>query len=494
MPFPNKIAQGILPLAVLLAGCSVPPKPDTPPLREAAPLAGVDTNANRAWPDADWWKHYGDEQLDALEAKALEGAPTLDVASARFESARKAIDIARAEAGVSIEGSAQYQRQRLSETGLIPPKFLGFTWYSQADLGVELRYDFDFWGKQRAAIEAAVDEARAAQAERAAATLMLTTAIADAYFGWQADEARVALMHDLTTTLERSLRIADLRVSHEVDPPDVLYQAKTRVAGAREQREVYLGSARIKEAAIAALLGVSPSEVPALVPKPLPEIDGALPTDIGTDLLARRPDIAASRWRVEAALRHADQARAAFYPDISISALAGLQSLDMGKLFTAGSRVFNAAPALHLPIFESGRLEARFGASKAEIDAAAAQYDSTVVSAAQDVATQALLAQQVAAQRRERATQVAASRSLQETATARSNHGIGDDRSVIAAAAEVIQQRDAATALHAQALTTDVALIKALGGGYRFAGVGADQNDSVSQPGDARTPQPANPR
>jgi multidrug efflux system outer membrane protein len=494
MPVPNKVAQGILPLAVLIAGCSVPPKPDTPPMRDLAPLAGVPSDASRTWPDAEWWKQYGDAELDTLETKALESAPTLDVASARFASAQKAIDIARAEAGVSIDGSAQYQRQRLSETGLIPPKFLGFTWYSQADLGVQFRYDFDFWGKQRAAIEAAVDEARAAEAEKAAATLMLTTAVADAYFGWQADQARVALMENLTTALERNLRIADLRVSHEVDPPDVLYQAKTRVAGAREQREIFLGSARIKQAAIAALLGVAPADVPALTPKPLPEIDAALPGDAGIDLLSRRPDIAASRWRVEAALRHADQARAEFYPDISISALAGLSSLQMSELFTAGSRVFNVAPAMHLPIFESGRLEARFGASKAEIDAAAAQYDSTVVSAAQDVAIQALTAQQVAAQRRERDTQVAASQSLQDTAAARSRHGIGDDRPVIAAEAEVIQQRDAATALHAEALTTDIALIKALGGGYRFPGVGAANHDSVSEAHGASVPQPANPQ
>src|SRR5262249_51991477 len=148
----------------------------------------------------------------------------------------------------------------------------------------------------------------------------------------------------------------------------------------------------------------------ALTPKPLPDVDATLPTDAGIDLLARRPDIAASRWRVEAALRKADQARAAFYPDISISALAGLSSIDMDKLFTGGSRVFNIAPPFHLPIFESGRLEARFGASKAELDAAAAEYDNAVVSAAQDVAAQALTAQQLAARRRERDTQVAASR------------------------------------------------------------------------------------
>ena len=468
-------------MAVLAAGCSIPPKPDTPAMRDAAPLAGVAAPAGRAWPDPDWWKHYGDEQLDGLEETALKGSPSLDVAGARFSAAEKAIDVARAESGVRIDGNVEYQRQRLSETGLIPPAFLGFTWYNQADLGVQFRYDFDFWGKQRAAIEAAVSEARAAEAERAAAALILTTSVADIYFSWQADQARVALMERLTTTLERNLKISDLRVSHDIDPPDVLYQARTRLAGAREQREVFIGSARIKQAALAALLGVSPADLPALMPKPLPDIEGGLPGNASVDLLARRPDIAASRWRVESALHRADEARAEFYPDISISALAGLSSIDMGKVFTAGSRVFNVAPAIHLPIFESGRIEARFGASKAELDAAAAQYDSTVVSAAQDVATQALTAQQLEARRRERATQVAASEALQDTATARSHRGIGDDRAVIGAEAEVIQQRDAATALHAQAISTDIALIKALGGGYRFAGPGADGAPSVSQ-------------
>lgn len=483
--FPNT-ARWIVPLAVLLAGCSIPPKPDTLALREAAPLAGIAATDGATWPEAEWWKRYGDDQLDALEAKALEGAPSLDVANARFATAEKAINVARADAGVSIEGNAQYQRQRLSETGLIPPAFLGFTWYSQADLGVAFRYDFDFWGKHRAAIEAALDEARAAEAERAAAALMLTTAVADAYFGWQADQARVALMERLTATLERNLRIAELRVSHDVDPPDVLYQARIRVAGAREQRETFAGSARIKLAAIAALLGVAPADLPALAAKPLPEVTGGLPDDASIDLLARRPDVAASRWRIEAALRRVDLARAEFCPDVSLSALIGLSSIDMDKLFTAGSRVANVAPAIHLPIFESGRLEARFGASQAQLEAAAAEYDETVVSAAHEVATQALTAQQIEARRRERATQVAASRSLQQTADARSRQGIGDDRAVIAAEAEVIQQQDAAIALHAQAVSTEIALIKALGGGYRFAGVDGSP-DSTPVP-DPRSP------
>ena len=469
----SKIARWIVPLASLLAACAIPPKPETPPLRESAPLAGAPVRSDGIWPDADWWKHYGDEQLDGLEDEALKGAPSLDEASARFGSAEKAIDVARAEAGISLDGVAQYQRQRLSETGLIPPAFLGFTWYSQADLGVQFRYDFDFWGKHRAAIEAAVDEARAAEAERASAALTLTTAVAEAYFAWQADQARLALMERLVATLERNLKIADLRVSHGVDPPDALYQARTRLSGAREQREVFTGSAKIRLAALAALLGVAPADLPALTPRPLPTIDAGLPDGVGTDLLARRPDIAASRWRVEAALRHADQARADFYPDFSISALAGLSSIEMDQFFTAGSRVFNVAPAIHLPIFESGRIKARFGVSQAELQSAAAAYDSAVVAAARDAATQALTVQQIQARRRERADQVTASEALQQTATAREQRGIGDDRSVISAEAEVIQQRDAQTALHAEAISADIALTKALGGGYRFAGIAA---------------------
>jgi len=478
---PQTLSWRIAVLAVLLAGCSIPPKPDAPTLRNSAPLAGVPASAGESWPAADWWKQYRDDQLDTLEQKALASSPSLDEARTRFDTAAKSIDIARAEAGISIDGNVQYQRQRLSETGLIPPAFLGFTWYSQADLGVQFRYDFDFWGKQRAAIEAAIDETRAAEAERAATVLILTSAVADTYFGWQADQARLALADTLVANLERNRKLAALRVDHGVDSPDTLHAADTQLASAREQKAAISGSAEVRRAALAALLGIAPAELPPLSAKPLPTVAGGLPEDASLDLVARRPDIAASRWRIEAALRRVDQARAEFYPDISLSALVGLSSLDMDKLFTAGSRVAAVSPALHLPIFAGGRLKARFGASKAELDAAVAQYDSSVVAAARDVATQALTLQQIDARRRERAQQVAATAALNATSAARARRGLADDRSVLAAEAQLLMQRDAATTLDAQAVSADIALTKALGGGYRFAGTGADSQPSVSQ-------------
>lgn len=459
--------------ALVLAGCSIPPRPDTPDLRQEAPLAGLAVPRGGAWPQAEWWQRYRDPQLDALERKALATAPSLEEAHQRFEGAIRSIDVARAVGGASTEFNGQVQRQRLSEHGLIPSQFLGFTWYDQGDLSLQFRYDFDFWGKQRAAVEAAVDAAHAAEAERSAAALLLASAVADTYFGWQADQARLALAGDAAVALERSRGITARRVTRGIEAPDALQQAAARVAAARELEAAYAGSAPIRLAALAALLGSAPQDLPTLAAMPLPEAGAALPDDVGIDLLARRPDIAASRWRVEAAMRRVDQARAEFYPDISLGAMAGLSSIDLDRLLTAGSRVAGIGPALHLPLFNLGGLRAAYGVSQAQLQAAAAAYDSSVVDAARDVASQALALQQIQARERERARQLDTARVLQGTAAARVQRGIVDARDLYAAQAQLLQQRDAQATLQAQAVSTEIALIKALGGGYHAADTAA---------------------
>jgi multidrug efflux system outer membrane protein len=472
--------------ALALAACSIPPRPERPPLRDEAPLAGLAAPTGAAWPDAQWWRRYHDAQLDALEEKALDAAPSLATARRRFDIALRSVDIASAAGGASAQANAQVQRQRLSEHGLIPSQFLGFTWYNQGDLSVQFRYDFDFWGKTRAAVAAAVDEAHASEAERSAAALVLTTAVADTYFGWQGDQAHLAIAKASVAALQRSRHVSSRRVDHGIDAPDLLYDADAQIAAARELRAGYAGAAPIRLAALAALLGIAPADLPRLDAKPLPAVDATLPDSVGIDLLARRPDIAANRWRVEAAMRRVDAARAAFYPDISLGAMAGLQSIDLDKLFTAGSRVASIGPALHLPIFGLGRLRAAYGASQAQLDAAAAQYDATVVDAAHDVATQALTLREIEARRGERLRQLAAALALQRTAAARVRRGIADERSLVAAEAQVLQQRDAATTLAAQAVAAELALTKALGGGYRMP---ADASESPA----GAPPAPAQP-
>jgi multidrug efflux system outer membrane protein len=470
----------VLVILLAIAGCSIPPKPDAPTLRSEAPLAGLAATAGGRWPEAQWWRRYADGQLDALEEKGLAGAPSLDQAHKRFNTALRSIDVASAAGRASVEANAQVQRQRLSENGLIPPRFLGFTWYNQGDLSLQFQYDFDFWGKTRSAVAAAVDEAHAADAERSAAALMLTTAIADTYFGWQADQARYALARDTVAALARNRSLAARRAASGIDSPDTVHEADAQIANAGELQASYEGSARIRLVALAALLGIAPAELPKLDVKPLPTVTAALPDKLGLDLLARRPDIAANRWRIEAAMRRIDVARAEFYPDISLSALVGLQSVDLDKLLTGGSRMGGIGPALHLPIFGLERLHAAYGVSQAQMDDAAAQYDASVVDAARDVATQALTLAQIDARRQQRAQQLAAAQSLVETAAARADRGIGDNRSVLAAQAQVLQQRDAVATLDAQAISTEIALTKALGGGYRMESIATGASDSAT--------------
>ncbi|APG05375.1 RND transporter [Luteibacter rhizovicinus DSM 16549] len=454
-------------VATLLAACHIPAKIDRPALRDEAPLAGLVTDQRPGWPAAAWWRAYGDPQLDTLMDMALRGAPDLAQAKTRVDTAQQNIRVAAAQAGLRVDGSAQVTRQRMSEHGLIPAQFLGFTWYNQADLGVQVSYDFDWWGKKRFALESAIDSARAAEAERSASSLAIQAVVADTYFGWLADMSRVALADRLIAARQRALRIAELRVKQGVDVPDTAQQARAELSAAKQQRVALQGSADIRRASIATLVGVSPAALPALTRRPLPTVSPGLPANVGADLMARRPDIAASRWQVEAAVRQTDAARAQFFPDVSLSAMAGLSSIDLDKFFTTGSRVFSLTPALHLPIFEGGALEANHGVTQAQLGAAVAQYNATVASAARDVATQALGAQQLAGRRVQQAEQIDAANILLASAKARAARGVRDDRESLATEASLIQQQDMDADLQGQALSTDVALIKSLGGGYR---------------------------
>jgi multidrug efflux system outer membrane protein len=468
-------------IALMLAGCTgAPAKLGPPTLRDDVPLAGLQAPARAGWPAMQWWHQYDDPQLDDLMDRAMQQSPDLALARSRVQNAEQSAQLAAAQLGLSINGSAQVSRQRMSDHGLIPSKFLGFSWYNQADLGVQLDYDFDWWGKKRATVEAALDQAHAAEAQRSAAALAIQYAVADTYFGWQADQARLQLADQLLATQQQLTHIAELRVHQGVDLPDEAQKARAQLAAAREMRAALDGSAKIRRAALASLLGVAPAQLPELQAQPLPMIKRGIPSDAGLDLIARRPDIAASRWQVEAALKQTDVARAEFFPDISIKAMVGLSSIDMGKLLTAGSRTFALTPALHLPIFSGGTLEANYGVSKAQLAGAVAQYDSTVLTAAREVATQALGAEQIAARQREQQAQIDADRQLLANARARARQGVRDARESLAAQAQLLQQRDAATQLQAQALSTDLSLIKALGGGYQATDKPAISSPSVT--------------
>jgi len=477
----------LIALATTVTGCALAPHKLVPPkLKQTAPLAGVAVDSAARWPATDWWKGFNDPQLDDLEARALRGAPSLATAQSRYQTALKAVDQAAAQGGFNADLNAQVQRQRLSENGFIPTRFLGFTWYNQGDLSAQFSYDFDFWGKRRAAVEAALDRARAAQAESNASALLLTTGVADTYFAWLGDQARLDLARETIAAQQHNRKIIAARTQRGIEDPDDLHKANATLAAAREQAVALQGSTQIRLVALATLLGDEPAELPKLAPRPLPVIDDGLPADAGLDLVARRPEIAASRWRVEAAIQDIKQARAAFFPDISLKALAGFSSIKLDKLIDPASRVFDFGSAIHLPLFDGGKLRAQYGVSRAQLDAAIADYDSAIVEAARDAATQALTLQTIGQRAHEHAAQVAAAQGLRDSAAARMRAGVTDARPLIAAEAQLVQQRDAAAVIAAQKVSADIALIKALGGGFHDSDAAPFGTDSA--PNKAKNP------
>ncbi|HLZ96845.1 MAG TPA: efflux transporter outer membrane subunit [Steroidobacteraceae bacterium] len=418
------------------------------------------------WPAPSWWKHYEDPVLDRLIDMALKSSPTLATAHARVDSAEQLVRIAGAAAGAHVDASGDTSRQRLSDNGLFPPQLLGFHWYNLSDLGLQVSYTFDWWGKQRDAVESALDEAHAAEADRTAAALVLASAVADTYFGWQSDQNRLNLAQEREAAVVREGRIVAARIRAELESADEAQRADSNIAAVREQMAELQGSASLRIVALAALVGCAPDQLPAMTVKPLPAISDGLPEDVKIDLIARRADLTASRWRVEAAQKKRDAARAEFFPDVSINALIGLQSVDLGKLLEYRSRVPSATAAIHLPIFDGGRLQAGYRSSQAAIDEAVAGYQDTLVGAARDVATQATSRARIAAQRTQRLIEVAAAERLKFSAEARVRQGVTDSRMLLAATESWIEQRDALLQLDSAAVSSDIGLQRALGGGY----------------------------
>jgi len=466
MKAPRSAAAIVICIATMLGCAGFPAKQKPVQLPDSAPFDGAEFSGGGDWPAADWWRRYQDSTLDELIALGIVNSPSLATARARYDTARQSVRLAAAASGAQVTANADTERQRLSDNGIFPPQLLGFTWYNQSDLGLQASYTFDWWGKQRNAVESAMDQAHAAEADRSAAALMLASSIADTYFGWQSDQNRLLLARENLAMVESEGKVTAARVRAELDFADDVNRVDLALASAREQIAALQGSARLRIVALAALVGRSAGDLPPLTRKPLPLFAGLLPDNVTIDLISRRADITASRWRVEAAERNLDSARADFYPDVTINALVGFSSIDVGKLLEYGSRVPQAGAAIHLPIFDAGRLQARYGGAQAAIDAAVSNYQDTVIGAARDVATQAAMRAQIEAQRTQRGIEVAAALRVKETAAARVRQGLADSRVELKATESWIEQRDALLQLDAAALAADVALQRALGGGY----------------------------
>lgn len=460
----NPLRPAALLAALLLAGCAAIP-PVTPAPSLAAPQAAdFAPAANGEWPAASWWQQFHDSQLDTLVQQALADSPSMTVAAARLQAARAGAQATRAAAGVALDADASLTRERFTDYGVIPPPYAGKTFYD-GEAALDFSWDVDFWGRNRAAIQASLGQVRASQAEQAGSAATLSTAVASAYYQWQALNARIALQQDMETSRRQLVTLESALVKAGLSPGQNLAPLAADAAGPR------LSIAQLSAQRDQALFQLrslvnSGKDFPALQAAPLPAVSGGLPAGLDLDLLARRADIAAARDRVEASLQTVKSDRAAFYPDVDLKAFVGLSSLDMGEMLHYGARTYGATPAIHLPVFDAPRLHAALAGSQADAAVAAAEYDQTVQNAVAEVNDAALRLQGVDSEKAALSAQTEARQRDLANASRLHQAGLADGREVERRRLALLGLKEQEVSREQRALLADIDLIKALGGGY----------------------------
>lgn len=468
--------------AALLSGClHVPVDPSHakgPDFAKAEHAAGIELPAH-SWPAEQWWLAYNDTQLNDLVGRALRDNPSLAVVQSRVGGATATLGAERAAAGAQVGLATGINRQRYSSNGFFPPP-LGGAWYNDFSVQARASYDFDWWGKHRSLIAAALGEQNARQAETAQAAQTLAASVVQSYLRLQMLWARQENENALMAVQRDVVAERQARMAHGLISSDALQVAQLDLSAMAEQAQRYDTDAAREREALRALIGGDASALADLTHAlPAPAVD-AVPATLGLELLARRPDLQAARWRVEAQLGRVAASEAAFRPDINLNGALGLDSVSLGKLLRYPSRTPLLGATLDLPLFDSGRLNAQLDIARSNRDELLAEYNEAVLDAVRDVAGEAATLQGIAREVQAHATTTGASRQLLANVEARQTRGLADRASVLQARQNLLRQRDVDLQLIDARLQTQVALVKALGGGFNAGAPTPNSNQSTA--------------
>ncbi|MDR3368433.1 MAG: efflux transporter outer membrane subunit [Rhodoferax sp.] len=435
-------------------------------MRDASDLGLPGATPSTAAPlDTQWWHAFGNDTLDQLEAQALQSNPSLKLAQARIAAAQAASQITHAASGPQLDAQLDVTHQLFTANGLYPAP-LGGSVQDTGTVQLAASWEMDFFGKNRAALQAALGMERAAQADAQAARVLLSAQVAQTYFAWVGQTEQRSVASQTLAQREQTLRLVQDRFNAGLDTPLELRQAQGALPEARLQLATLDEQMALTRNALAALIG-EPNKPLALIPPAQSAIKPiSFDATISANLLGQRADVAAARWRAQAADQSVASAKAQFYPNINLTAFAGFSSIGLDKLLQAGSQQWGVGPAISLPLFDSGRLRANLGGKTAERDAAVESYNAAVINAVHDVADQLASRQAIARQQAEQAQAEQAAQDAYAAAQQRYRSGLLNALQVLNAETPVLAQRRQAADLNTRALQNQVALARALGGGF----------------------------
>jgi NodT family efflux transporter outer membrane factor (OMF) lipoprotein len=458
---------------LLLQACAQLPDLGQPPQSQPVDAFASKTSLQApktAWPVDAWWTVYGDAQLNALIDEALRGSPDMAAATARLQRAQAITQLSNSALKPQVSANAAISEDKLSYNYLTPRTMTpsGMNDYGRVTLNVQ--WEVDFWGKNRAALSAATSELEARRAELAQTRLMLSSGVAATY-------AQLGL---LMANRDTAVKLLDIRrttstlmaerLANELETRGSLREADARRAAAEGTLLALDEQIALVRNRLAVLLGAGPDRGLSIA-APTWKLDHAfgLPPELAVNLLGRRPDVVAARLMVQAQDSRMEQKKAEFYPNINLSAFIGLQSLGLDKLTQSGSDIASVGPAISLPIFTGGRLRGELRGAQAVYAELVANYNATLAHALQEVADSAV-SQKALAQRLLKAQEALdATAEVQRVARNRQEAGLANRLETLAADEALLGSQNALTQLHAQSFTLDIALQQALGGGYQAA-------------------------
>lgn len=458
-----------LAIAVTLQGCSLAPVYQAPAVQLPAHFAEDAGPWHPAQPadtvQAQWWKAFEDAQLNDLQRRLLNANPDLTAALAHYDAALAYAGQLHAGLMPQVNANLSPVRQRQSDrrplrSGTQP------SIYNSDTAGFSLNFDPDLWGKIRNQVAAGDAQAQASADDLAVARLSLQRQLATLYVQVRGLDAQSRILQTSLDDYTQALQLTRDRYQGKIASALDLTRAQSQLAEARAQLDDVNAQRDLSEHAIAELVGVLPSDF-ALVhdaePLKLPDIPQALPGS----LLQQRPDIAAAERRVFAANANIGVAKAAWYPDFSLTGLLGGQTGGSGNLLAAANRYWALGPLVNLPMFDGGRRSANERQARAEFEEAAAQYHSQVLKAVREVEDNLGQLRDLQQESQDQQAAVDAAQSTERMATSSYEAGAVNYLDVVTAQTTALQAQRRLQVLDTSRLQAGVGLVVALGGGWK---------------------------
>ncbi len=458
---------------LVLTGCAVGPDYRQPDVAATAPAAFAEAGPWQVaapkddLPKGSWWKIFHDPALDTLETQAAAASPTLQAAVARRDQAFAAAGISRADYFPSLSLDPSGSRSRYSGNREVPPGASHASYTTDSyNLPLDLSYELDLWGRVRRSNESARALADASNAAYQTVLLGVQADVAQAYFTLRSLATERDLVVRSIETRRLALELVQKLFSGGASAKLDVLRAETELASAESDALVLDQRRAALRHALAVLCGQSPEGFAVDDRTALPVTVPALPVSLPSEVLERRPDVAAAERTLAASNAQIGVAKAAFFPSIKLIGSAGYNSTDLNSLLNSDSRQWSLGPAISLPIFQGGRNVANYDRAKAAYAESVASYRTRVLVAFQEVEDGLNGLRYLDEQSAVLARAVSSSREAAKLSTVRYKSGLVSYLEVVDAERTALQTELTATELNAQRFVTSVLLIKALGGGW----------------------------